>query len=237
MWPSKHGILRNLLIRSSRYPFLPGIRRGIIGGQTGVSSWWITCASVHQRSGECSCHESDSHSCAKVTHSGLEVHRSSSIEQQSCNVDVPVMSGDVQRRETALKTGDGKQNQRATENWTLAGPKRDEKAERKPNMRRNVTSHLLPSNQKEEVNMQVKPRLITINCLFLFCSGCNWWFRCWNEFSVLMFWTQKNSFKSKSKNKTMSWEKWGAVSPDAPSPPLMSDPRSVITKESGLVHH
>lgn len=47
---------------------------------------------------------------AKVPHPGLEVHRSSSVEQQSGYVDVPIVSGDVQRRETALKTREKERN-------------------------------------------------------------------------------------------------------------------------------
>lgn len=39
----------------------------------------------------------------KVTHPRFEVHGSASVEQQSGYVDVPVVSGDVQRREPALK--------------------------------------------------------------------------------------------------------------------------------------
>lgn len=57
--------------------------------------------------GEHSCRESNSHSCAKVTHPGLEVHRSAPVEQQRRYVDVPVVSGDVQRREAALARRDG----------------------------------------------------------------------------------------------------------------------------------
>lgn len=48
---------------------------------------------------------------AKVTHSGLEVHRSASVEQQCCYVDVPIVSGDVKRRETALKAREKERNQ------------------------------------------------------------------------------------------------------------------------------
>lgn len=62
-----------------------------------------------------------SHSCAKVTHSGLEVHRSPPVEQQRRDVDVPVVSGDVQRRETALATRDGEKNRSGEKPGLLLG--------------------------------------------------------------------------------------------------------------------
>lgn len=84
----------------------------------------------------CSCQEWDSHSRAKVTHPGLEVHRRSSVEQQRCHVDVPVVSGDVQRRETALET---REKEKESVNEEKRDKGRQEAEQRKPNMRGNLT--------------------------------------------------------------------------------------------------